>query len=71
MAFLKATKHCHQASTCSNSINRTSLPLILGVYFIIKSLKKGSSCPNNNRGMTHQLDEKHLHKMSEYFVGLG
>jgi hypothetical protein len=32
---------------------------ILGVYFILKLLKKGLSCPNNNRGMTHP-DEKHL-----------
>jgi hypothetical protein len=62
-AFLKATKRRHRASTCSDIINRTCLPLILGVYFIIKSLKKGSSWPNNNRGMAHQYDDKHLSKM--------
>ena len=38
--------------------------------FIVKSLKKSSSCPNNNRGVTHQTDEKHLNNMSEYFVGV-
>jgi hypothetical protein len=43
---------------------------ISGVYFIVKSLKKSSSCPNNNRGVTHQTDEKHLNNMSEYFVGV-
>ena len=42
---------------------------ISGVYFIIKLLKKSSSCPNNNRGVTHQTDEKHLNNMSEYFAG--
>jgi hypothetical protein len=69
MAFIKATKRRHWASTCSDSINRTRLPLI-GVYFIVKLLKKSSSCPNNNRGVTHQTDEKHLNNMSEYFVGV-
>ena len=58
---LKATKRCHWASTCSDDgINQTCLPLIWGVHVISKSLKKGSSRPNNNRGMRHQSDEKHL-----------
>ena len=39
LAFLKATKRCHRVSTRSDSINRTRLHLILGVYFIVKSLK--------------------------------
>ena len=44
----------------------------LGVYFIVNTLKKGLSCPYNNRGMTHQSDEKHLHNnnMTEFFVGV-
>ena len=29
-------------------------------WFWGQSLKKGLSCLNNNRGMTHQSDEKHL-----------
>ena len=70
MAFIKATTRQHQASTHSNSINWTCLTLILGVYFIIKLLKKSLSCPNNNRGMTHQSDKKHINDMSEYFVGV-
>ena len=43
---------------------------ISGVYFIVKSLKKSSSCPKNNRGVTHQTDEKHIYNMSKYFVGV-
>ncbi len=54
VAFIKATKCRHYASTRSNR----------------KSLKKSSSCPNNNRGVTHQTDDKHLNNMSEYFVGV-
>ena len=42
MTFLKATKHHHWASTSSDITNWT-LPLNLGVYFIVKSTKKGSS----------------------------
>ena len=68
-AFLKATKRQHRASTCSDIINRTYLTQILGIYFIVKLLKKGSSCPNNNRGMTHQSDEKHLNKTIGHLVG--
>jgi len=69
-AFIKATKCRHQVSTRSENINQTCLPLIVGVYFIVKSLKKSSSCPNNNRGVTHQTDEKHLNNIVEYFVGV-
>ncbi len=70
--FIKAAKrrHRHRASTHSIGINQTHLTLILGVYFIVKLLKKSSSCPNNNRGMTYQTDEKHLNNMSKYFVGV-
>ena len=71
MAFIKAIKRRHRANSRSDSINRTRLPLILGVYFIVKLLKKSSSCPNNNMGVSHQTDEKHLNNMSEYFVGKG
>jgi hypothetical protein len=42
MAFLKATTHHHRASTHSDNINRTCLPMFLW-YFIVKSSKKGSS----------------------------
>jgi hypothetical protein len=45
---------------------------MLGVYFIVKLLKKSLSCPNNSRGMTHQSDKKHINDMSEYLVvGVG
>ena len=52
-------------------MHQPDMPIpISGVYFIIKSLKKGLSFPNNNtnRGMTHQTDEKHLNNMAESFV---
>jgi hypothetical protein len=70
MAFIKATKRRHWVSTCSNSINWTHLPLIVGVYFIVKLLKKSSSCPKTIGGVTHQTDEKPSNNMSEYFVGV-
>ncbi len=70
VAFIKATKYCHRASTCSDR-HQSDMPTpISGAYFIVKSLKKSLSCPNNNRGVTHQTDEKHLNNMSEYFVGV-
>ena len=68
VTFIKATKRCRWASTRSNR-HQSDMPTpISGVYFIVKLLKKSSSCPNNNRGVTHQTDEKHLDNMSEYFV---
>ena len=70
MAFIKATKHHHQTSTRSDR-HQSDMPTpISGLYFIIKLLKNYSSCSNNNRGVTHQTDEKHLNNMSEYFVGV-
>jgi len=70
VAFIKATKRRHWASTRSDR-HQSDMPTpISGVYFIAKLFKKSSSCPNNNRGVTYQTDEKHLNKMSEYFVGV-
>jgi hypothetical protein len=70
MAFIKATERRHQASTPSDG-HQSDMPTpISGVYFIVKLLKKSSSCSNNNRGVTYQTDEKHLNNMSEYFVGV-
>jgi len=70
MAFIKATKPHHWTRTCSNR-HQSDMPTpISGVYFNVKSLKKSLSCPNNNRGVTHQSNEKHLNNMSEYFVGV-
>ena len=72
MVFIKDTKSkcCHRASTHSNR-HQSDMPTPnLRVYFIVKMLKKVSSCPNNNRGLTYQTDEKHLNNMAEYFVGV-
>ena len=74
MAFIKATKRHHRASTRSDSINRTCLPLIFVAYLIVKCQKKGHKvkwmAPNNNRGLTYQADEKHLTHLLEYFFGI-
>ena len=32
--------------------------------------KEPMLAPYNNRGMTHQSDDKHLNYMAEYFVGV-
>jgi hypothetical protein len=69
MAFIKATK-CPPGKQ-SLQQHQSDMPTPdLGVYFILKLLKESSSCPNNNRGVTHQTVEKHLHNMSEYFAGV-
>jgi hypothetical protein len=71
MAFLNATERHHRASTHSDR-HQSDMPTpTLGVYFIIKLLKKGLSCPNNNKVVTCQTDEKHQNNMAEYFVGVG
>jgi hypothetical protein len=69
MAFIKVTKRRHLESTRSDWHQWDMPTPISGVYFIVKSLEKSLSCPNNNRGVTHQTDE-HLNNMSEYFVGV-
>ena len=65
VAFIKATKHRHRASTCSDIVKR-SIKFRLFFDFIMKSLKKSSSCPNNNRGVTYQSDGKDLADGVEY-----
>ena len=67
MAFLKATSR-HWASTHSDR-HQSDMPTpTLGVYFIVKLLNKGALCPNNNRGVTYQTDEKYLNNIAEYFL---
>ena len=64
VAFIKATKRHHRASTHSDSIK---------VVSAISSWKRAPVdmlAPNNNRGMTYQTDEKHLTIFPEYFVGV-
>ena len=70
VAFIKATKHRHWVSTCSNR-HQSDMPTpISGVYFIVKLLNnKSSSCPNYNRGVTHQTDEKHLNICQNTLLG--
>ena len=73
MDFPKATKCCHWASTHSDSINWTSdmpTPDFGGIFHHQFFEKEPMLASNNNRGMTHQSDEKHLNYMAEYFVGV-
>ncbi len=64
LAFIKATKHHHQASTCSNiTQSDMTTPVVSG----ISSWKRAPVdmlAPNNNRGMTYQTDEKHFFQNS-------
>jgi hypothetical protein len=65
VAFIKVTKRHHRTSTRSDSVNRSSQCC----YFrdiSSSSLKKSSSCPNNNRGVTFQSDRKDLVDGVEY-----
>jgi hypothetical protein len=43
--LIKATKRWHQASTCSDSINRTRLPPILGGIFHHQIIEKELKLP--------------------------
>ena len=65
MAFIKATKCPYQASTHSDSINRTHQCRLFLQFHREKGLKL-TCWPLIT--ITHQTDEKHLRKMSEYFV---
>ena len=66
MAFIKATKRHHRKSTRSDSCVAVIAMLLFQGYFIVKSLKKSSSCPNNNRGVTFQTDRKDLAEVMEH-----
>ena len=69
VAFIKATKRRHWASTHSDR-HQSDMPTpISEVYFIVKSLKKSSSCSINNKGVTYQTDEKHLNNTSTSLSG--
>jgi hypothetical protein len=69
MTFIKATKCHHRASTHSNIIKGTCLPLFQG-YISSSNCWKRARVVLIAIGVTHQTDEKHLHNMSVYFVGV-
>ena len=71
MAFIKATKRHHRASTCSD-ITQPDTPAPFNLD--ISSWKRApvdTLAPNNNRGMTYQTDGKLLSKMIGHLVGGG
>ncbi len=64
VAFIKATKRHYRASTRSDSVFRS---IKFRLFFCSsESLKKNSSCPNNNRGVTYQSNGKDLADGMEY-----
>ena len=71
MAFQKATNAAIMQALAPIASIGHAFPWFWGymLYFIVNLLKKGLSCPNNKRGITHQSDEKHLSKTSGYLVG--
>ena len=72
MAFIKAAKCCHQASTHSNSIKADTTTTV--VSYVSSSLWKRAwvdmLAPNNNKGMAYQTDENHLSNLVKCFVGV-
>ena len=59
MAFIKATKRRHQASTRSDITNRTRQRQLILTFHCDKGLQLTCSWPlitNNNGGMTYQTD---------------
>jgi hypothetical protein len=72
VAFIKATKHHHQASTRSD-IAQSDMPML--VVSDISSWKRTpvdmlAPTPNNDRGMTYQTDKNNLYNMVEFSVGV-
>ena len=68
-ASLEATGCHHQASTCSNR-HQSDMPTpVFSDVYHKKGHKTTRIAPDNNRGMTHQIDEKHLTSLIEYFDG--
>ena len=66
MAFINATIGRALAPIASTG---HAYPYFRGIFHR-QIVEKSLSCPNNNRCVTHQTDEKHLNKMSDYFVGV-
>ena len=66
MACIKATKCCHLASTHSD----ITQCWLFWTFHCEKELQLTILASNNNMGMTHQTDEKNLHNVVEYSVGV-
>ena len=68
VAFIKATKRHHRASTCSDRHQSDMPTLVILVKTSWKRAPVDMLAPNNNRGMTYQTDEKYLNYMVKYSV---
>ncbi len=69
VAFIKATKHRHRASTRSDSI-QSDTPMPVDSYISLwKRASDDMFAPNKNRGVTYQTDGNHLSKSMGYSVG--
>jgi hypothetical protein len=67
-AFIKATKHCHWASTCSNSGSGQSViaMLLFGLMFEVRWLDFVGRWQLLHMGVTYQSDGKDLVDGVEY-----
>ncbi len=65
-ALLDATKRCYQASIAANSCNWSSLPWFFSSFFIINTKRSlvDTKAPVFNKGVTYQMKEKGLIKVS-------
>ena len=72
LAFIKATKRHHWASTHSNRHQSDTPMLVVSDSSSLKRDPVDMLAPNNNnnRGMTYQTDEKNLNNMVQYSVGV-
>ncbi len=71
-ALLDATKRHHQESIEANSCNRSSLAWFFCVFSSSTCTKRSqvdAKTPVFNRGITYQMKENSLLKVSIYFVG--
>jgi hypothetical protein len=70
MAFIKATKCRHQASTRSDITQSDTQRRLIPTFHRRKRAPIDMLAPNNNRGMTYQTDQRHLNNLLENFVGV-
>ena len=70
---LEATWRCHLVSTRSNYINRHTYSCFVFLFFPFsmhwKWAQSKRMAPNNNRGMTYQIEGKHQSQTVGYLVG--
>jgi hypothetical protein len=70
LAFQKATKLLHRASTRSDITNRTRQRRFFLTFHGEKRAQVDMLAPYNNRGMTYQTNQKNITNLREYIVGV-